>query len=120
MLSDNFFDTIASGINLKESTLTIPANSDTSNSLKLIGSAPLKLIVPANFLGSKIGFLISTNNIDFYEYYNAVGNPIFCQVAPSRVVGLSPADLLGVKYLKLKSDAAEAGVDIGIISMDIK
>ena len=113
-------NTIASGINLKAIDFTIPNGVDTSDSKLLWGTSPLKIIIPAGFVGTQIFFEISQDNINFGNYYNAQGNPIFAVAAADRVIGLAPIDLLGIKYLRLRSDANETGITVTLVTMDVK
>lgn len=62
---------------------TIPAGQSLSNSVDCSAGRPLFLGTPANWTPAPITFLISTDNINFFELADANGNPKLVNFAPN-------------------------------------
>ena len=115
-------NTITSGINLKQTPVLIDG-SDTSDAFKIWGASILKIVVPANFAGSILTFLLNFDNNglgDYLDYRNVLGNAVFIEATANSVIGVSPVDFLGVKYFKIKSDVVETAMTLQVISQDLK
>lgn len=94
---------------IREFTFTIP-NAGTDSDGLLVGPfVPVALIMPAAFTGTTVSFLVSDLLAGTYLPVHAGGGTLVSKtVAASRHVVLDPNELLGVRFLKLKSGSAEA------------
>lgn len=92
------------GLIIQEVTTTIAVGQTTSPTIEVDGLTILKFWLPVNFNGAKLTFKLSNNNVDFYDYYNALGEQVELVTVGTRVVGITSNDFLGVKHLKIIQD----------------
>jgi hypothetical protein len=112
-------DFLTSGVNLKYPDCTIENGATVSSAINLLGSAPVKIFVPANFVGSEFTYLQSFDGVNFSKYYNVIGNEVKVLAGPNRFIGIVPFDLIGIRYLKIETPVAQTGCTFTIIAMDI-
>lgn len=106
------------GVESRVYNFVIPNGTKESASVDLKGWAPLKIIYPPTFAGTKVEMLLSYEDTPtvFYPYYNATGNKVAPFGAATTIVGLFPSDMIGMKHVKLLSDANETDVTVQIIA----
>lgn len=91
-----------------DTTVTIASSGTESNAVDLNGTRVVGIITPAALTGTAITLKASFDGTNFHDMYNKDGVQMTITVAASRWVALAPADLAGVRYLKLVSGSAEA------------
>lgn len=103
-----FFATNAGGSNFDTNTVTIAINTTTSTALDLSTNGFVGLIIPSAFTGTAITFTGSIDNSTFTALYNSDNSAFSITVSASRYYCLNPADFLGMRYVKIVSNASEA------------
>ena len=104
----------------KTRSIVIPAGSDTSGSMDLMGLAILEMWIPANITSTKIFPEVSRNfGKGIYGAFTEVRNTsdiaIFIQVTPDKVYKIVPIDFVGSGRIRFKTDQIEPNaVELGI------
>lgn len=93
-------------------TVTI-ANGDTeSNAIDLGELAIVGMQTPASMTGTAITFKASADNSTFVVVKKIDGSTYSMVTASSQYYVIPPADLAGIRYLKVVSGSAETGAKI--------
>lgn len=90
-------------------TVTIASSATTSGSADLQGLGLVGLIMPAAFTGTTMSFQVSIDNSTFYDLYNTNNTLVSMAVTQGRAYSFVPGDLLGYRYIKVKSGSTEGG-----------
>ncbi len=107
--------------NFVTNTVTIENGGTTSGTIDLQGRGLVMVILPASFTGTAITFQASPDNSTFYDLYNTANTQLSMTVTQGRAYMIDPGDLVGVRYLKLKSGSAEgAERTITLISRELQ
>lgn len=86
----------------------IPINSTTSVGIDLSGCTLVSMWIPALFTGTEISFLGSFDGTTYSDLYRTVDDSlIFTPITAGRMYLLNVADLAGMRFLQLKSNATE-------------
>jgi hypothetical protein len=93
----------------QDHTVTIASSGTTSGAIDLQGLGLVGIIMPAAFTGTTISFQLSNDNTTFYDVYNTDNVQLKVTVTQGRAYLLTPGDLIGVRYLKIKSGSTESG-----------
>lgn len=86
---------------------TISNGTTTSGSIDLQGRGVVAIIMPAAFTGTSISFQISIDNVTFTDCYNTSNTQLTCTVTQGRAYLFNANDLVGIRYLKIVSNASE-------------
>lgn len=100
-----FFATNAGGSNFDTNSVTIATTTSTVLDLKANGF--VGFITPAALTGTAFTFEGSIDNSTFTALYNADNSAFSITVSASRYYCLNPADFLGMRYVRLVSNATE-------------
>jgi hypothetical protein len=92
---------------------TIANNASVSDAMDLSGTTLVAYIMPAAWTAANITFQASVDGINFYNIYDQSGNELIHNVANSRMIILTPSDLAGVRYIKMRSGTSAAPVAQG-------
>ncbi len=100
---------------------TIANGGTVSGEIDLQGRGVVMLILPAAFTGTAITFQSSTTSGGTFQAVYSVANAAMSvTVTQGRNYGIDPADLLGARFLKLVSNAAEgAARTITIVTREL-
>ncbi len=104
-----FFATNAGGCDFDSNAVTIASSSTTSGALDLLSNGFVGFIMPSAFTGNAVTFTGSIDGSNFFALYNADNSAYTVAVAASRYYCLWPADFLGMRYVKIVSNATELG-----------
>ena len=109
MSNVNEFSTrITNSIHNTTLAAVIPISSTTSAALDLFGCTIVAIKIPSSFTGTEISFLGSFDSINYYDLYRTVDDTlIFTPITAGRMYILNVADLAGIRFIKLKSNATE-------------
>lgn len=102
-----FFATNAGGSNFDVDAVAIDINSTTSAVIDLNANGFVGFIMPAAFTGTAVTFSGSVDNIAFADLYNASNIIFSITVSAARYYCLNPSDFLGMRYVKIVSNATE-------------
>lgn len=106
--------------NLFHDVATIANGGTTSSVVDLQGRGVVAIIIPAAFTGTAITFSMSHNNVTFQVCYNTANTALTATVTQGRTYMIAPTDLIGARYLKIISNAAEgAERAISVISREL-
>ena len=89
--------------------VTIASGQTTSGSIDLQGSGLVAMIMPAAFTGTAVTFQISPDDVTYYDLYNTNNTQLSASITQGRAYLFVPGDFVGVRYLKVKSNASEGG-----------
>jgi predicted transcriptional regulator len=87
-------------------TATIAAGTALSGSIDLSAGAVTMVIVPAQWSGANIGFMVSVDNINFYDLVDALGAEILRLAVAGTAVLVDPSMTQSALYLKIRSGQA--------------
>lgn len=94
---------------VSEGSVTIANGATTSGVQNCINGALIGIVMPAAFTGTSISLTASSSATGtFTPVYNSSGIQVAIQVGTSRTILFSPTDFIGLKYVKLVSNGAEA------------
>lgn len=95
-------------------TQAVIANgASLSGVVNLGGTSVLAVIMPASWTAANLTVQASMDGVNFYDLYTASGTEFMITAAASRCLMLQPADVLGARYVKLRSGTAAAAVTQG-------
>lgn len=89
--------------------VTIAGSGTTSTAIDFQGRGLVALILPATFTGTGVSFQISPDGVTYYDCYNTANTLLSATVTQGRAYMFSPGDLVGIRYLKIVSNATEGG-----------
>jgi hypothetical protein len=92
---------------------TIANSASLSGAIDLGGTSLAGYIMPASWTAASVTFQASVDGTNFYNLYDQFGNEITHAVAASRFIALTPSDLVGVRYIKLRSGTSASPVAQG-------
>lgn len=104
-----FFATNAGGSDFNTNAVTIANGATTSSALDLSTNGFVGFIMPAAFTGTAVTFTGSIDNSTFTALYNSDNSAFSITVSAARYYCLWPADFLGMRYVKIVSNATEGG-----------
>lgn len=87
-------------------TATVAASAQLSDAVDLADLMSVSLLFPAAMTGANVGLWGSQDGTNFYELYDG-GAPATIPVNVAKLEPIPP-EWLDCRYLKFKSDAAEA------------
>lgn len=94
------------------STVTIANTETTSGAADLGEMAVVGIQTPASLTGTSFSFLASADNSTFVEVRKVDGTVYTLTVTSSKYYVVPPADLAGIRYLKIVSGSAETGAKV--------
>lgn len=101
-------------------TVTIANGQTVSNSVDLGEGALVGIQMPAAFTGVALTLQASHNDSTYVQVTSKDGTAYTITVAASKYITLPPADLAGLRYVKLVSGAAEGGArDIVVMARNV-
>ena len=96
-------------------TVTIANGQTTSNAIDLGELAVVGIQTPSALTGTSFTFQASSDNVTFCAVTKVDGTTYTMTVAASKYIVVPPADLAGVRYLKIVSGATEGQADTIIV-----
>ncbi len=96
----------------QSATVTIADSATVSNAIDLGEMAIVGLQTPASMTGTAITFQASADNSTFVAVKKVDGTTYSMVTASSLYYVIPPADLAGIRYLKVVSGSAETGAKI--------
>ena len=91
---------------------TIATGTAVSDAVDLGSSSLVGLATPAGWTTAVITFQVSIDGTTYFDYETALGAEVtLASTAASRYRALDPADLAGVRYLKVRSGTSAAPVN---------
>lgn len=98
-------------------TVSIASGQTESSVAELLGTRCIAIITPSALTGTAFTLKASYDGNTYSDVYNAEGTQLSVLCSASRWIAIVPADLAGVAFLKLVSNASEgADTDIKIIT----
>jgi hypothetical protein len=94
----------------RDTTLSavIAISGTTSAALDLSGCTLVAMTIPALFTGTEISFQGSFDGTTYVDLYRTVDDAlIYTPITAGRTYLLNVADLAGIRFIKLKSNATE-------------
>lgn len=105
-------------------TISIPASSDTSSSIKIFNKSRLwnvsliYVITPSGLQGTKLSLEMSEDGSTWYPVYDDEGNEIsISTTSTARCIRVYPTEVAGLKHIRFVSDSsqgAERTLTIGL------
>ena len=99
-------------IAMQGSTKTVTANiangAALSQALNLCGQVAVGIVMPAAWTTADLSFQTSHDGVTFVPLWGANGSQVQAKAAVSIQIALNPADMAGVRYLKIQSGVAAA------------
>jgi hypothetical protein len=87
----------------------IPSGDHLSGAIDTLGLTLIAIKIPAAMTGANFTFKACESLAGDYEtIYYGNGNPITVNIVADTFLVLDPKDFQGFRYLKIRSDAAEA------------
>jgi hypothetical protein len=94
----------AGGVGLTTQNATIAAAGSLSGAVDCgAGLFPVALVLPAVWTAADITLQASADGTNYYDVYQSDNTEYTIKAAASRFIILDPADLAGVRYLKVRS-----------------
>ncbi len=95
----------------KTTNITITSGEQVSDqALDLKEGAVVGILLPATITSTALTFLgCDTPDGTFLDVYTRDGSPYSVTVAASHYIVIPPADLAGIRYIKVKMGSAEGG-----------
>jgi hypothetical protein len=93
--------------------VTIASGQTTSGAIDLEGYEVHAISLPSAFTGTSITFQGSLDGTTYQAIYNTANTQMSMSVTQNRLYKVEPADLSGLRYLKLVSGSSE-GADRAI------
>ncbi len=94
------------------SPIVISNGQSLSATVDLGVTRAVGLETPATFEPTTISFQVSSDNTTFVNLYDATGTEKTVTVGVSRRIVLSPADFLGVRYIKIRGGTASSATTV--------
>lgn len=92
---------------------TIANGASLSGAIDLSTQTLLGYVMPAAWTTAGLTFQVSLDGVTYVDLYDNAGTEISHVVGASRFVRVSPADWVGIKYVKVRSGTAAAPVNQG-------
>jgi hypothetical protein len=94
---------------LTDGTVTIAAGESLSNALDCTKASVVSVLMPANWTPAVLSFQMSTDNVNFYDVYDATGIQVVRQIGAGTGVPVLPwSDT--ANYIKVRSGTRSAPV----------
>lgn len=92
---------------------TIPSGQTKSAAIDLQGPSLTGLFIPAAFTGTVVTFETSPDGVTWYPVYND-DNTVYSVATATKgiYIVVNPAIFVGIRYIKVVSNAAEGGARI--------
>lgn len=90
---------------------TIANGASLSGAVYLGEKTLLGLVMPAAWTAAVITLSVSLDGTTYVDAYDSTGTETSYTVAASRYIALNPANLVGVRYVKLRSGTAASAVN---------
>lgn len=100
----------------RAATVTVASGQTVSNAIDLGELAVVGLVTPGTITSTAITFQASQDNVTFSQVTKVDATVYTLTVSASKYIVIPPADLAGVRYLKVVAGSAE-GADRDIILM---
>lgn len=98
-------------------TATLTDGNTESDAIDLSGTTLTALEIPASFEGAALTLQAASSEAGtYYEVCNSNGTPVTITAAASRIITLDPAQMAGLRYIKLVADTAQTG-DVSLTLM---
>lgn len=101
------------GVEVLVNISTIANAGSLAPAIDLGGTTLAGIIIPSAWTAANLTFSVSTDNVTFNDLYDSTGTEVSVTVAASRFIRLSPADWVGVRFLKVRSGTAAVPVAQG-------
>lgn len=97
-------------LRITDNPVTISAGQSLSTAVNLAGLTVVRISIPAGWTAANLTVQTSRDNITYQDLYTQDGSPYVIAAGASRNINLNPADLLGVRWVRLRSSTAAGAV----------
>jgi len=98
---------------ISTTTVTVANGASLSGAVDLAGAGLIRLQMPATWTAASITLQTSADGITYQDLYDAFGVEYTIVAVQAHNIVLSPADFIGMRYLKLRSGTSGAPVSQG-------
>lgn len=100
-------------INPSTQTATISNGASLSGAIDLAGKTLLGIHMPSAWTTANLTFSVSEDGVTYDDLYDNVGTEKTIIAAASRYIFTTPADLVGIRFVKVRSGTASVPVNQG-------
>ena len=91
---------------------SIPSGSSLSSAIRFESSVMINgLQIPDAWTAASVSFLASCDGVNYSPMYTYEGTEVAAQASASRFISLDAKNMIGMKYLKVRSGVSGGGVD---------
>jgi hypothetical protein len=101
------------GSNVTQQTVIIANDASLSALIDLGGLTLVGIHMPALWTAANLTFQVSEDGITYDNLYDRFGNEIVYIAGAARVIILSPAEWVGIRFVKIRSGIAATPVNQG-------